>query len=126
MNDLGFFEIHVDQPQRAMDFYGGVFGWKFPKMDGWPVDYWRIITGADINGGLLKRPVKSNDPSHGVNAFVCSMRVKNFDKTATKIMEKGGQIAMDKFPVPGVCWQGYFLDHEGNTFGIFQPDETAK
>jgi predicted enzyme related to lactoylglutathione lyase len=27
--------------------------------------------------------------------------------------------------VPGVCWQGYFLDTEGNTFGIFQPDQSA-
>jgi len=27
--------------------------------------------------------------------------------------------------VPGVCWQGYFLDTEGNTFGVFQPDSSA-
>jgi uncharacterized protein len=28
--------------------------------------------------------------------------------------------------VPGTCWQGYFIDTEGNTFGIFQVDEEAK
>jgi hypothetical protein len=28
--------------------------------------------------------------------------------------------------VPGVCWQGYFLDTESNVFGIFQPDPAAR
>jgi hypothetical protein len=27
--------------------------------------------------------------------------------------------------VPGKCWQGYFIDTEGNTFGIFEVDEEA-
>ena len=25
-----------------------------------------------------------------------------------------------------MCWQGYFLDSEGNTFGIFEPARAAK
>jgi len=33
---------------------------------------------------------------------------------------------MPKFAVPGTCWQGYFVDPQGNTFGIFQPDPNAK
>jgi uncharacterized protein len=35
-------------------------------------------------------------------------------------------VAMEKFAVPGVCWQGYFIDPDGNTFGLFQPDPQAK
>ncbi len=30
------------------------------------------------------------------------------------------------FEIPGTCWQGYFVDPEGHTFGIFQVDEVAK
>ncbi|HEU4417207.1 MAG TPA: VOC family protein, partial [Candidatus Angelobacter sp.] len=48
-----------------------------------------------------------------------------FDATAAKVLSVGGRTAMAKFAVPGVCWQGYFLDPEGNTFGIFQPDPSA-
>jgi predicted enzyme related to lactoylglutathione lyase len=33
---------------------------------------------------------------------------------------------MPKFAVPGVCWQAYFIDTEGNTFGIFEPDSNAR
>jgi hypothetical protein len=40
-------------------------------------------------------------------------------------INRGGAVALPKFAVPKVCWQGYFLDSEGNTFGIFQPDASA-
>ncbi len=34
-------------------------------------------------------------------------------------------VAMPKFALVGVAWQGYFVDPEGNTFGIHQPDADA-
>ena len=27
---------------------------------------------------------------------------------------------MTKFEIPGICWQGYFLDADNNTFGILE------
>jgi len=54
------------------------------------------------------------------------MEVSNLDATATTITAAGGTVALPKFAVPGVCWQAYFLDPEGNTFGIFQPDSNAR
>jgi predicted enzyme related to lactoylglutathione lyase len=43
------------------------------------------------------------------NAYVCSMQVTDFDGTAKAILKNGGQVALEKFAVPGTCWQGYFL-----------------
>jgi len=40
------FEIHAGDPERAMAFYAGLFGWKFEKIAG-PMEYWLINTGAD-------------------------------------------------------------------------------
>lgn len=34
-------------------------------------------------------------------------------------------VALPKFAVPKTCWQGYFVDPEGNTFGIFEVDANA-
>ena len=65
-------------------------------------------------------------PQCGTNAFVVSIEVESFDETAQQIVGLGGTIALPKFAVPGTCWQGYFIDTEGNTFGLFQVDETAK
>ena len=125
MNAPSYFEIHVEDTSRAVAFYGEIFGWTFTKAEGLPIEYWRIETEGP-RGGLLKRPVKALSPEHGTNAFICSMEVASFDTTAAKILSAGGQIAMPKFAVPGVCWQGYFIDTEGNTFGIFQADPAAK
>ncbi len=123
-NGKVYFEIHADDPKRASDFYTAIFGWKFFEVPGLPVAYWRIETGGS-RGGLLKRPTMMPPPHCGANAFVCSFEVANFDAAADKISKLGGSVALAKFPVKGVCWQGYFLDLEGNTFGIFQADKNA-
>jgi predicted enzyme related to lactoylglutathione lyase len=53
------------------------------------------------------------------------MEVSDFEATVKCITDAGGIVALPKFAVPGVCWQGYFLDPDGNSFGIFQPDPSA-
>ena len=120
-----YFEIQADDPQRAIKFYIQVFGWKFSEVKGLPIPYWTIETGGS-RGGLLKRPAKTPPPQCGTNAFVCSLEVANFDTTALTIEQIGGIVALPKFAVPNTCWQGYFVDLDGNTFGIFQVDSNAK
>lgn len=119
-----YFEIQADEPKRAMDFYQQSFGWKFSEIKGLPVEYWTIETGGS-RGGLLRRPAKTPPPQCGTNAFVCSLEVESFDATAKIITKLGGIVALPKFAVPGTCWQGYFVDPEGNTFGVFEVDENA-
>jgi uncharacterized protein len=125
MNGHFYFEVQADDIHRAAGFYKEVFGWKFEQAHGLPVEYWRIDTGG-TRGGLLKRPAPPPPLQCGTNAFVVSVEIENFDETAKKIVSLGGKIALPKFAVPGTCWQGYFIDTEGNTFGLFQVDETAK
>lgn len=132
-NRVIHFEIQADEPERAVKFYTDVFGWEIKKWDGSLVmNYWIVMTGdkdskeAGINGGLHKRPLKTPTEMCGNNAFVCTVNVENFDETAKKIIEAGGLEAMPKFALAGMAWQGYFLDTEGNTFGIHQVDPNAK
>lgn len=125
MNTIGYFEIQSSNPQREALFYEKVFQWKFIKIDNAPIEYYHIETGG-LYGGLLKRPAEVPPLMCGTNAFTCSIEVENFDMTAEKIIEAGGQIAMPKFAVPNRCWQGYFLDPDNNTFGIFEVDENVK
>lgn len=119
-----FFEIQADDPARAMRFYSAIFGWTFTEVPGLPVPYWQFEAAPD-RGGLLKRPAQTPPPQCGTNAFVCSFQVKNFDEAAAHILQLGGLTALGKFAVPGKCWQGYFVDTEGNAFGIFEVDENA-
>lgn len=120
-----YFEIQADNVQRAASFYKELFEWEFEKVEGLPIEYWNIHTG-EMFGGLLQRPAKMPPPEYGINAFVNSIQVDDFDATARKILELNGGIALPKLAVPGKCWQSYFLDTEGNTFGLFEVDQNAK
>jgi predicted enzyme related to lactoylglutathione lyase len=124
MNTLGYFEIQSSSPMREIKFYSEVFGWEFQRDSNVPIEYYRIES-AGINGGLLLRPAKTPGDQFGTNAFCCSMEVADFEITAKTIEENGGRVAMPKFAIPGKCWQGYFIDPDNNTFGIFQVDENA-
>jgi predicted enzyme related to lactoylglutathione lyase len=125
MNSIAFFEIQSAHPSKSVEFYSKIFGWKFTRQEGWPIEYYQIETNG-IRGGLLARPVKTPEMERGTNAFTCSVEVENFDATAKMILDLGGIVAMPKFAVPGKCWQGYFIDTDHNVFGIFEVDEDAK
>lgn len=125
MNAVGYFEIQAADPERAVAFYRSVFGWRFTRAEGLPIPYWRIETDG-IRGGLLQRPAASPPAGCGTNAYVCSMEVADIDAVADQVTSRGGQVALPKFAVPGVCWHAYFVDPDGNTFGVFQPDPAAR
>lgn len=125
MNAVAYFEIQSSNPSRDIIFYERAFGWKFTRDKTIPMEYYRIQSET-MAGGMLKRPVPVPPSNAGTNAFTCSMEVKDFDATAKIILNNGGQVAMPKFAIPKLCWQGYFTDPDNNVFGIFQPDENAK
>lgn len=125
MNTVSYFEIQSSDLQKAIGFYGKIFGWKFIKEEFAPTEYYRIETKG-INGGLLKRPAMTPPTQYGTNAFTCSIQVSDFDDTAKAIVENGGQVALPKFAIPYKCWQGYFIDTDNNVFGLFQVDEGAR
>lgn len=132
MNRIVHFEIQADDLDRASKFYTDVFGWNISKWEGLDHEY-RIVMTADkeskdpgINGGLLKRPGKVPAVGWGANAFVCTVVVENYDETAKKIEAAGGKVAMPKFALVGMAWQGYFIDTESNVFGLHQADVNAK
>jgi len=121
------FEIHAENPERAVQFYTKLFQWQFAKWDG-PMEYWMIKTGDEsspgINGGLLKR--HGTIDGQAVIAYVCTIDVDNVDRYVQNITANGGTIALPKMPVPGVGWLAYGKDTEGNIFGIMQRDPAAK
>jgi predicted enzyme related to lactoylglutathione lyase len=129
-NRVAHFEIHADDPERAVKFYTEVFGWKITKWEGGQMEYWMVETGpreeaGGINGGLIRRPC-AMVMGTGLNAYCCTMVVDNYDEMAAKILANGGKEAMPKMALVGMAWQGYYMDTEGNTIGLHQPDENAK
>lgn len=116
------FDIPVDDPARAVDFYTGVFGWKITKWEG-PMDYWLVQTGEGdepgINGGISVReePVKTVENT---------IQVPSIDDYVKRVTDAGGELLMAKSAIPSVGWFAMCKDTEGNKFGLMQPDESAK
>ncbi len=116
-----WFEIPADNPARAQKFYRRLFGWKinaFPGMS----DYWHIDTGgadASPDGGMLPRM----HPEHTITNYVL---VESVTKAAAKVTKLGGSICKEKTAVPQM---GFFVicrDTEGNSFALWEKNESAK
>lgn len=123
------FEIHADDVKRAVEFYREALGWSFEdwsEFAGTP--YFGATTGDEpmgINGAIMQRMGAGGGPGAAVNGAVLTVGVDDYDAAEAKILAAGGTTAMPKTALPGMAWQGYFLDTEGNVFGVHQPDENA-
>lgn len=102
MNRVIHFEIHAEDPERAIAFYQDLFGWKFERWG--TVEYWVVYTGSKsepgIDGGLLKR--RGGIDGNAVIAYVCTIDVASLDETVAKALAKRGQMALPKMPIPGI------------------------
>lgn len=124
------FEIHADNPARAIKFYKKVFGWSFKKFSGGPMAYWLVTTGSDkepgIDGGLHPRLGPKPKPGQAVVGYVCTMGVDDRDASLAKAVKAGANVCVAKMPIRGVGWLAYAQDTEKNIFGLMQPDPTVK
>ena len=126
MNRVVHFEIHASNPDQLAAFYAKVFGWKVNHLP--ELDYWLLDTGDGdgINGGLLRRrgaPATNGQP---VNAYVCSLGVKSVDESFRAALASGATEALPKQAIPGVGYQAYIKDPDGNIVGLHQRDPNAK
>lgn len=131
MSRVIHFEIHAEDVSRAVAFYREVFGWTTEDWSDYAgMPYFGVITGAEgepgINGAIMQRQGPNPAAGAPVQGGVLTLGTGDFDETADKILAAGGTVAMPKGALPGMAWQGYFLDTEGNVFGVHQPDPEAR
>lgn len=127
MNRPVHFEIHASDPAKLSEFYVNVFGWTVNHLP--QMDYWLLNTGGEamgINGGMLKRASAKPSGGSSANAFVCSLGVASVDEMLKKALAAGATMAMPKQAIPGIGYQAYIHDPDGNLVGLHQPDPGAK
>lgn len=123
MANVGFFEIRVDDFERAQNFYRNVFGWQFSKSQGIPYDFYMIDSGKTgemgiQQGGMSKRE-KPLAQDSGVSGYVCFILVDAIDEALAKIAQHGGKVTSPKVRIPAGDF-AYALDTEGNAFGVLE------
>jgi hypothetical protein len=124
MNRVVHFEIYTEDPTTVQPFYRDVFGWKFQKFEGGPIEYWLIMTGdhkqPGINGGLA-RPREGQSPG-----TLNTISVSSLDEAIKKVEKSGGKICAPKMAIPKIGWLAYAEDPAGNVFGIVEPATEPK
>jgi predicted enzyme related to lactoylglutathione lyase len=122
MNRVYYFEMPVEDFDRAITFYATVFGWKVTKEDRPSGPYYAVNTGdaskPGINGSFFKK-------DEGWNHISNVISVEDIDDIIKKIKKLGGEIIFPKTVINGVGYLAYFNDPEGNTFGMMQNDPEA-
>ena len=124
------FEIHASEPQRLIDFYSELFGWRFTQFGDMP--YWAIDTGEGsvglttpghgINGGLTQRQGLRPERGAPVNGTNIVVGVDgSVDELYQKGLDLGGTEALQLEDMQGIGRVGYLLDPDGNVFGLISP-----
>jgi predicted enzyme related to lactoylglutathione lyase len=101
------FEIPADNPERAIGFYKGVFGWTFQKWDG-PMPYWMVLTGENtpgFDGGIPSAAHPGQGPVNTVDVPSCDEFAKRVEKAGGRWSSQDGD--------PGIGWLAYCIRSGG-------------
>jgi predicted enzyme related to lactoylglutathione lyase len=108
-------------PEAAVAFYSGLFGWDFedampPGSDG---NYFIArLRGGDV-AAVSSRP-EGGPPTAVWNTYVW---VDNADEAAAKVLANGGRVLMDPFDVMDAGRMAVFADPEGAAFCVWQANQ---
>jgi predicted enzyme related to lactoylglutathione lyase len=108
-------------PEAAVDFYSGLFGWEFEEV--MPPDSPGEYFIARLRGGDVAAAgsVPEGGPRMAVwNTYVW---VESADETASKVQDAGGRVVMDPFDVMDAGRMAVFTDPEGAAFCVWQAKE---
>ena len=107
------FELPAADADRAKRFWGGLFGWQFGDSAMPGMEYYMVDGGA----------VYPSPDTAGTGTIVY-FDTDDIDDSIGKVRSLGGDAA-EKMPIPGVGWFSGCHDSEGNSFSLFQSDESA-
>ncbi len=108
-------EIGARDVERAVAFYGDLFGWELQSYEGSPTPYYMTRFSEDTGGAIYG----SDGPGGRVY-----YDVDDIDAGRARVQELGGS-ADDPQPVPGMGWFVTCTDPEGNPFGLWKTDPDA-
>jgi predicted enzyme related to lactoylglutathione lyase len=108
-------------PQAALPFYSGLFGWDFEDAmpPGSPGRYFIArLRGGDV-AAVGSQP-EGAPPMAVWNTYVC---VESADDAASKVQDAGGRVLMAPFDVMDAGRMAVFTDPEGAVFCVWQAKE---
>lgn len=125
-NKMTHFAVHIDDMDRAKNFYEEVFEWGFASYG--PSDFLQIkadkTENSELIGALQSR--KYSVVTEKIIGLECTVSVENIDEIIQRVESNGGRILMPKMAIPHVGWIAKFLDTEGNLICAMQSNNSAR
>jgi predicted enzyme related to lactoylglutathione lyase len=116
-NPVSWFEIYVEDIDRAKCFYEGVFGVQLLRLDNPEIEMWAFPMKQDefgSSGALVKM---SGFPT-GANSVLIYFSCENCAIEAKKAEKFGGKIQKNKMSIGQYGNIALVLDTEGNMIGL--------
>ena len=114
------FDIPIDEPERAEKFYSQLFGWTMQKVPVSNMEYWVLRAAeGDALGGLIGRTAPGQ-------TIINYYTVPSIDEAVGKVQELGGTVTVPKTAIPHVGYNAQCTDTEGNNFGLWENDNSAR
>ncbi|MGZ3754388.1 MAG: VOC family protein [Mucilaginibacter sp.] len=119
-NALNWFEIPVDEIERAQDFYEGIFDMEMAplqemqgmKMVGFPID----MASGKIGGALVESDF--HIPSDE-GAIIYLNANPDIQTIIDRVEDFGGEVVMPRTQItPEIGYMAFFIDSEGNRVGL--------
>ncbi|MFN7226617.1 MAG: VOC family protein [Holosporales bacterium] len=119
LNAIGWFDIYVNDMNRAVAFYEAVFKQKLEKI-GDPTGETQMMSfPADMGAyGAAGALVKSKHASPGVGGTMVYFSVEDCSAEEARIVPAGGKTIRTKFSIGEFGWVSICVDSEGNMFGL--------
>lgn len=117
-NPVGWFEIYVDNMNRAKEFYEGVFNTTLSKIDTPDhVEMWGF-NGVDNVYGVKGALVKMSGVSAGGQNVIIYFTCPDCKNEESRVVACGGKVEKEKFQIGEYGFISLVRDTEGNMIGL--------
>jgi uncharacterized protein len=110
---ISYFELHTPDPSRAEAFYGELFNWKFKELAIPGQQYFEVLSGGDLPGGMMRADGRAPV------GLLLYFAVANLDAALKKAKSLGASVTKDRTDIP----EGSFAiitDPLGATLALWQ------
>jgi uncharacterized protein len=118
-NAIGWFDLYVNDMERAVGFYEGVLLQKLEQL-GDPTGETQMMSfpGDMTSYGASGALVKSEHSSPGMGGTMLYFSVEDCSVEQSRVVAAGGKIVRPKFSIGQFGWVSLCQDTEGNMVGF--------
>ena len=119
MNAVGWFDIYVNNLDRAVAFYEAVLGGKLEPIADPTGETNMMSFSADMSlYGAAGALTKSEHGSPGVGGTIVYFSTEDCAVEESRVADAGGKVVRPKFSIGEFGWVTLCQDTEGNMFGL--------